>query len=68
MKITVNETNSSSRRCAFCKFWYDPQNTAIEPMKTGHLWKYDPDKKNKCRKKNLQTVAHQSCMKFESKI
>lgn len=51
------------KKCAFCKYWYDPANTAIEPRSPQMgLWKIvDTNKKCKCLKKNLEMPAHATC-------
>jgi len=51
------------KRCAFCKFWYDPTNSAISPKnpKIG-IWDIvDTNKKSKCLKKNLNMRAGSFC-------
>ena len=31
-----------NKRCAFCKYWYDPSNSAIKPVNPkNHSWEYD---------------------------
>lgn len=64
----ANEKNSSIRRCAFCKHWYDPTNSAIQPKGGKDMWEYDGNVKNKCREKNVITNGVHSCFKFESKL
>ena len=35
--------------CAFCTPWYDPGNSAIEPLNPGlDLWNYDEEAKSFC--------------------
>lgn len=68
MKLVVNERNSSIKRCAFCKNWYDPTNSAINPKAGRYMWEYESSAKNKCREKNLITNAGQGCAKFELKL
>jgi hypothetical protein len=54
--------------CAFCKFWYDPTNSAITP-KIGLLWEFDTDMFAKCMKNNLmRRRSFMICNKFEKKI
>ena len=39
-----------TRLCAFCKNWYDPTNSAIEPTSSPVSWKVkDTMQKNVCR-------------------
>lgn len=68
MQFLCNEKNISIKKCAFCKNWYDPANSAIEPQKGPGMWKCDTTVKNKCRVKNVQTVAMHTCSKFECKL
>ena len=48
-----------TRLCAFCKNWYDPTNSAIEPTSSPVSWKIkDTMQKNVClAKNNLKTSA-----------
>ena len=70
MKLNAYEHNPSSmRKCAFCKYWYDPTNAAINPLKGIGRWEFDPTVRNRCRKKNgLPTLGKTTCQYFESKI
>ena len=59
------------KRCAFCKNWYDPMNSAIEPRNPRiGLWKIkDEFQKCKCLRTNLEKAANGSCSRyFESKL
>ncbi|MDY4078247.1 MAG: hypothetical protein SOY42_05610 [Clostridium sp.] len=29
--VTINIKNSSSKKCALCKYWYDVTNSVIKP-------------------------------------
>lgn len=54
--------------CAFCKYWYDPTNNAINP-KIGQLWEFDTEMDAKCMKNNLlKRRSFQTCSMFEKKI
>jgi hypothetical protein len=56
-------------KCAFCKSWYDPTNSAIEPMQGIKMWKYDQRVKKKCRASNdMLTIASHTCPKFQCKL
>lgn len=59
-----------TRLCAFCKNWYDPTNSAIEPTSSPVSWKIkDTMQKNVClAKNNLKTSAGASCPKYECKL
>lgn len=59
----------STRICAFCKHWYDPTNSAVEPQNTvAGFWKYDPNVREKCLKTNLERAAWTSCGQYECKF
>lgn len=56
-------------RCAVCKHWYDPANSAITPRAPQiDLWEYDDSAKRKCMKKNFDTNASGFCSYFQSKF
>ena len=59
--ITINI--KTCKRCAFCKNWYDPTNSAIEPRnpKAGTWVIKDEFQKSTCLKTNLQKHASGSC-------
>ena len=68
--MTSNVNIKYSKKCAFCKNWYDPTNANITPVspKIG-IWKInDTNKKSFCLKKTLQVSAHSSCPKYECKL
>lgn len=68
MKTIVIEGKAGMKRCAFCKHWYDPTNSAIVPKKN-KLWEYDSDARSICRKRNsMKTKANYTCNKFECKL
>ena len=67
MKGIARANNTSSKKCAFCKNWYDPTNSAIKP-RGPIMWEYDMEIKCLCRVKKLPMKGFQSCSKFESKI
>ena len=46
------------KKCAFCKFWYDPTNSAIKPVKNNpRCWRYTIGEKKLCRLKNSNENA-----------
>ena len=59
-----------ARKCAFCKHWYDPTNSAIKPKSPRlGIWEIDANQKRMCLKKNLQTLAHNgTCRDYECKL
>ena len=59
------------KKCAFCKNWYDPTNSAIAPKAPLiGLWEIkNTNQKCLCLKKNLQMPAIAFCtVDFEQKI
>ena len=59
------------KKCAFCKYWYDPTNSAIEPKAPViGLWKIsDINQKCMCLKKNIQMPANAFCSaNYQQKI
>ena len=57
------------KKCAFCKYWYDPTNSAISPRSTKiNLWEYDDKAKMKCLQKNYDMKASAFCGKYECKL
>ena len=58
------------KKCAFCKNWYDPTNSAIAPKAPAiGLWEIkDLNQKCMCLKKNLNMSANSFCGSFVSKI
>lgn len=67
--ISIKLNGNVMKRCAFCKYWYDPANQHIQPQDPRHsLWKYDLNAKCKCMKRNVDMGAGQRCDKFENKI
>ena len=51
------------KKCAFCKHWYDPTNSAIAPKAPQiGLWEIkDINQKCLCMKKNINMVANGFC-------
>lgn len=50
MKLT-NIHERTCRFCAFCKYWYDPTNSAIEPVGgSSGFWRFDMSKEALCMK------------------
>ena len=51
---TATLGNPSMKKCAFCKYWYDPTCEMIAPSTAGR-WKYKMGVKRPCRlKKNVE--------------
>ena len=59
------------KKCAFCKNWYDPTNSAIAPKAPAiGMWEIrDINQKCLCIKRNIKMPANAFCSRdFESKI
>ncbi len=58
-----------NRICAFCRHWYDPANSCIQPQ-TPIRWLYDRTAKKLCLKRNvpMQSWAGASCRYYEGKV
>lgn len=59
------------KKCAFCKYWYDPANSAIAPRdpKIG-LWEIkNINQKSFCTKKSIPMIANAFCNDgYEEKV
>ena len=59
------------KKCAFCKNWYDPTNSAITPKSPAiGMWEIkDINQKCMCLKKNIPMAANAFCGRdFVSKL
>ena len=65
----INTNNTSVKKCAFCKNWYDPTNSAIQPRdpRSG-FWEFNEKEKKVCLLKNIATPAFYCCHKYEGKM
>ena len=69
MKLSAMEHNTSIRRCAFCRHWYDPANKHIEPRPGCRgSWTYDGDAREQCLLNHFSKLASSYCQKFECKL
>ena len=69
MSLVVNVKHI--KKCAFCKNWYDPTNSAIAPKSPAiGLWEIrDINQKCTCLVKNIPMSANAFCSShFEKKI
>ena len=65
----INVRGNSGRKCAFCKYWNDPDNLAISPREPElGLWEFNRDMKSECEEKECIKMATDCCMKFELKL
>ena len=68
MMKTFN-VKTHSRCCAFCKYWYDPANSAIAPKNiVGGFWEFDDKVWNVCKNFGTKQRAGGSCPKYECKV
>ncbi len=59
----------TTKRCAFCKYWYDPNNSAIYPKNPrSNTWKIRDESKKMCLKKNYSMLATAYCNQYECKL
>ncbi len=58
----------TSKLCAFCRYWNDPANCHIAPVKNSSLWEYDANVKSVCIKQKYEIISNASCPNFECKI
>lgn len=66
MKLASTKT---TKICVFCKNWYDPTNSHIQPHAPSiGMWKYDDKAKEKCLLTNLDNPSWASCGKFQCKF
>ena len=65
--ITINI--KTTKKCALCKYWYDPANTAISPKNPKHnLWKIEDESKRMCLKRNYDMPATAFCNQYDCKL
>ncbi len=58
-----------NKMCAFCKYWYDPCNSCIQPKAPNiGVWWYDYKAKKMCTKKGVERQARSSCRDYECKV
>ena len=57
------------KKCAFCKYWYDPTNTYVSPKTPQmNMWEYDNNAMCTCIQKNIKVPAFSVCNKYEGKV
>lgn len=66
----MSNTNiKTTKKCAFCKHWYDPTNSAISPQNPrANVWKIEDESKKMCLLKNYGMPAMGHCTKYECKL
>lgn len=67
--MSMSTCSKNSRICALCKNWYDPTNSAIEPVDPVQgIWKFESQAKKKCLLTNGIRPGFAQCDRFESKL
>ena len=67
--MRTNINIKSGKKCAFCKYWYDPTNQYISPKAPNiNVWEYEKNVKCKCLKKNLEMYSTNACSYYECKV
>ena len=57
------------KRCATCKYWYDPTNSAVEPRAPRlNLWRIDDKCKKMCLRRNYEMSGGAYCNEHECKL
>ena len=69
-RFAVLKQSRGIKKCAFCKYYYDPSYTVISPKKgQKNVWEYENNIKRPCRlRNNMEMQSHMCCSKFESRI
>lgn len=61
----------NNKICAFCKYWYDPANSAIGPREPrAYQWEYDETVTSHCSQGiyTKKRKASQGCSYYECKV
>ena len=59
----------SCKKCAVCKYWYDPTNEAINPKSPQiNVWEYDERVRRICLQKGMNMAASANCEKYVCKL
>lgn len=67
--MSMSVCNKDYKCCALCRNWYDPTNSAIEPVNPAQgMWKFDTQAKKKCLLDNGIRLGFAQCDRFESKL
>ena len=66
--MSMSVCNKNYKCCALCRNWYDPTNSAIEPVNPAQgMWEFDTQAK-KCLLNNGIMPGFVQCNKFMSKL
>lgn len=57
------------KRCAFCIYWYDPNNRYISPKSINtNLWTFDSQAICPCVKKGCNIASNSLCSEYKCKL
>ena len=67
--INIKMLKRGTKICAFCKHWFDPTCSAIEPVRPSiGLWHYDNTAVKRCGMDGMLHKSFGSCRNFENKV
>lgn len=59
----------NNKRCAFCKYWYDPVNAHIRPkFPSSGIWEWDENVESICQKTGWKRYSNMMCQDYICKI
>ena len=69
-KQLVRVGGNAIRKCAFCKYYYDPTNSVINPKRgMKDMWEYETGIRKPCTaRNNMDMPSHNTCPKYVCKI
>ena len=69
-KMLAKVGSTPMRKCAFCKYYYDPASEAINPKRgMKDIWEYETQIRKPCLKRNnMETASQNLCSKYECKL
>ena len=70
MKSLARENSPSIKKCAFCKYYYDPVNEVISPKRGQKgIWEFEVNVRKPCKQlSNMDVHSQNACNRFECKI
>ena len=57
----------TARYCAFCKYWWDPSCSHIEPQ-YGTQWRFDTNARCRCIKRSVDMEGIANCSQYRCKV
>lgn len=69
-KFIAKKGSIAMKKCAFCRYYYDPTNTVINPKRgMPNCWEYETAKESICTaRNNRKTWSQNVCSKYECKL